>query len=147
MIHFLEISHAAQMAHLHESAFYAPWSETDFSAHVENPMDDVVGWVGDDGLQGFIVMRTQDDQAEVLTLVVMSEVQGRGVGAKILAAGEQAVLARGADIVFLDVAADTPAAIHLYKKTGYYRCGTRKGYYRRAKGRVDAFLFSKKIPG
>ncbi|PHR60644.1 MAG: hypothetical protein COA43_05705 [Robiginitomaculum sp.] len=145
MLELAEAAHAVQIATLHAYAFLHGWSADDFLKHIENAMDDVLVWAENGEVFGFVVMRTQDDQAEVLTIVVSATRQNKGLGAKILNEGERYVARRGADIVFLDVAADTPAAVKLYQKTGYQRCGTRRGYYRREKGRVDAFLFSKHI--
>lgn len=145
MLKLAEPEHAVQIATLHAHAFLHGWPADDFLKHIENAMDDMLVWMDGGEVFGFVVMRTQDDQAEVLTIVVSPARQNMGLGAEILGAGEEYVAARGADIVFLDVAADTPAAIRLYQKAGYQRCGTRRGYYRREKGRVDAFLFSKHI--
>ena len=145
MLKLAEAEQARQIATLHAHAFLHGWSVDDFLKHIENAMDDVLLWLENDEVSGFVIMRTQDDQAEVLTIVVSSAQQNKGLGAKILNEGEKYAARRGADIVFLDVAADTPAAIRLYQKAGYQRCGTRRGYYRREKGRVDAFLFSKHI--
>lgn len=141
----LDIECAAHLANLHTLAFETGWSESDFRVHIENEFDDVLGITGEDGVAGFIVIRTQVDQSEILTIVVDPAYQGQGLGNKILAEAERVARERGADIMFLDVAADNPSAQALYQKAGYQRCGTRKAYYRRQKGRVDALLFQKNL--
>jgi len=47
--------------------------------------------------------------------------------------------------MFLEVAEDNEAAIHLYRSLGFQPIGRRPAYYRRADGRVAAITFSKKL--
>lgn len=145
MIERLCATYADQMAHVHAGAFEQSWSAKDFATHTGNATDDVLGWVEEGYVLGFIILRTLGDQSEIITIAVSQDQQRRGIGAYLLRVAEEQIAMRGADIVFLEVAKDTPAAIRLYQRTGYQGCGTRRGYYRRAKGRVDALLFSKKI--
>ena len=146
--------HVGDLARLHEEAFEAGWSERDFVDNLQNDLDDILGLVeveegGKETARGFILTRTLEDQSEILTLVVDKAFHGQGLGRALLKAGERTVKKRGADIMFLEVAKDNPAAIALYSKANYRRCGTRTGYYKRsvdgASGRVDALLFQKKL--
>lgn len=136
---------AAQLEKLHVTAFQPGWSAAEFRTHIATASDDVLGVVCEDVVAGFIVTRTQIDQSEILTIVIDADHRGQGLGTKLLIEGERVVRARGAEIMFLDVAADNPSAQALYRKAGYQRCGTRKAYYRREKGRVDALLFQKHL--
>ena len=133
------------MAELHQDAFEHGWPASDFVDHINNPSDDVLGFWGESGLDSFIISRTQDDQSEILTIAVSKGRRGQGLGADMLGEAEMALLQRGAEIVFLEVAKDNAAAIGLYAKSGYVRCGVRPGYYRREKGRVDALLYQKHL--
>ena len=146
--------HVNQIANLHKAAFEAGWVERDFVDNLQNDLDDIWGLVdiGNDGSEmvcGFILTRTLDDQAEILTLVVNASLTGRGLGRALLKTSERTAIKRGAEIMFLEVAKDNPSAIALYSKFGYQQCGTRAGYYRRGEngsaGRVDALLFQKKL--
>lgn len=139
----LEADCVVQLEKLHAGAFKPGWSADDFRVHIENEFDDVLGAVSGGDVAGFIITRTQVDQSEIMTIVVCPDRRGQGIGKKLLAEAECTAQARGADIMFLDVAADNPSAQALYQNAGYQRCGTRKAYYRRQKGRVDALLFQK----
>lgn len=145
----LGINNAEDLEKLHAAAFDPGWSATDFHTHINNEFDDVLGISNEDGMAGFIVIRTQVDQSEILTIVVDPGRRGQGLGKEILAQAERVARERGAEIMFLDVAADNLSAQVLYQNTGYQRCGTRKAYYRRghngSDGRVDALLFQKKL--
>jgi len=139
----------AQLADIHEAAFMPGWSADDMKAHIGLASDDVLSIVEDDEVHGFVITRTAADQAEILTIVVAPAHQCKGLGLSLLQIAETCVRGRGADIMFLDVAADNTAAIHLYEKSGYHQCGTRPRYYRRAVngkvGRVDAVLYKKHL--
>jgi len=141
----IDVSFIDRMADLHKAAFETGWSVSDFQTHIENDYDDVIGELQGEQLVGFAVIRTQEDQSEILTILVAKELRGQGIGKKLLNKVEYVASARGAEIMFLEVAADNPSAQALYSKNGYHRCGTRKGYYRREMGRVDALLLQKRL--
>ena len=142
-------NYLAQLAEIHATAFAPGWSVDDFAAHMDLATDNIIDIIESGEVSGFVITRTAVDQAEILTIVVAPAHQGKGVGRSLLQLAEACVRERGADIMFLDVAADNSAAIHLYKKNGYHQCGTRPGYYRREIngkiGRVDAVLYKKHL--
>ncbi|MBP7031980.1 MAG: GNAT family N-acetyltransferase [Anaerolineaceae bacterium] len=63
--------------------------------------------------------------------------QGRGLGARLLAAGERAL---GTPLVRLTVRASNLRAIHLYEQSGYRQIKTVRGYY---VGGEDGLVFEK----
>ncbi|MCW2946972.1 MAG: ribosomal-protein-alanine acetyltransferase [Actinoallomurus sp.] len=98
------------------------------------------------GLAGWAGLAAVGDQADVLTIGVRPELQGRGVGARLLAAllGEAAV--RGCGEVFLDVRADNDRARRLYERFGFTPVGVRKRYYQPSG--VDAIVMMRALrPG
>lgn len=141
----LSAIHANDMASLHAHGFSPAWSAEEFARHCDRELDAVWGAMLSGKLIGFIILRIQHDQAEVLTIIIDPTQRAQGCGAALLGAAENAAEKSGVEIVFLDVAQDNPAAIHMYERAGYVRCGTRAGYYRRAGGRVDALLFQKRL--
>ncbi len=139
----------AQLTEIHASAFSPGWPVEDFAAHMDLASDDIIDIIEGGEVRGFAIVRTAIDQAEILTLIVAPAHKRRGLGGELLHRAEARALERGAGIMFLEVAADNPAAISLYKNAGYYQCGTRPRYYRRKVngivGRVDAILFKKHL--
>jgi ribosomal-protein-alanine N-acetyltransferase len=72
---------------------------------------------------------------------VRPEARRRGLGAALVAAGARAAAAAGAEILWLEVAEDSAAAIALYGKVGFDLAGRRKAYYQVAPDRrVDALV-------
>jgi [ribosomal protein S18]-alanine N-acetyltransferase len=78
------------------------------------------GWAG---------LAAVGDQADVLTIGVRPESQGRGFGARLLTALLGEAAARGCPEVFLDVRADNDRARRLYERFGFTQVGVRKRYY------------------
>lgn len=80
----------------------------------------VAGWAG---------FASAGGQGDVLTIGVRPEMQGRGLGAKLLTALLDEAVARGCGEVFLDVRADNDRARRLYERFGFTPVGVRKRYY------------------
>ncbi|WP_332657930.1 GNAT family N-acetyltransferase [Brevundimonas sp.] len=134
---------ADRLAALHAEAFDAPWDAAAFGS--------LLGQAGvhlAETPDGFILMRTAADEAEILTLAVRPGARRRGLGAELVARGAAEAAARGATRLFLEVADDNDAARALYAGAGFEEAGRRPRYYARADGsRRDALLLALNLPG
>lgn len=81
-------------------------------------------------------------ECHILNLCVRVDVQGRGIGRKVLAHMLAHARRQGADTAFLEVRPSNPAAIRLYRDFGFTEAGVRKRYYPAAKGREDALIMA-----
>ncbi len=136
---------SAPLAALHGQCFAAGWDAADFDTYLSRETDDVLGLYIKGKLAGLSVLRTAADQSDILTICVLKKYRKKGAGRALLDRSEAVIRERGADIVFLDVAEDNPAAIALYRNAGYVQHGRRSGYYRRPGARIGALLFQKKL--
>lgn len=129
---------AARLAALHAEAFDTPWDAAAFET--------LLGQAGvhlAEAPDGFILMRTVADEAEILTLAVRPAARLRGLGAELVQQGAAQAAARGATRVFLEVAEDNAPARALYARAGFAEAGRRPRYYARADGsRRDALLLA-----
>lgn len=75
--------------------------------------------------------------ADVQTIAMHPDYQGRGLGRKLLALLIQTAGEKDALDVMLEVRFDNPGAIGLYESMGFTTIHRRKGYY---KGGVDALI-------
>jgi len=73
--------------------------------------------------------------AEVMTIGVDPQQQGRGIGKALLQALIDAAIKQGAAEMFLEVQTDNAPAINLYEKFGFEPLAIRKRYY----GTKDAY--------
>jgi ribosomal-protein-alanine N-acetyltransferase len=135
-------STAARLADLHAGAFAAPWDAAAFEALLGQ-----AGVFAIEAPEGFILIRSVADEAEILTLAVDPAARRQGVGARQLREGAAEAAARGAARLFLEVADDNAAAVALYAGAGFTEAGRRPGYYARPDGsRQDALILALNLP-
>lgn len=127
---------AGGLARLHAEAFEAPWSADAFA--------DLLGQAGvrlegeDDG---FILIRTAADEAEILTVAVRPSARRQGLGARLVLAASGRARAAGATRLFLEVAEDNAPGRALYASLGFEAAGRRPRYYPRTEGpAADAII-------
>ncbi|HXD28917.1 MAG TPA: ribosomal protein S18-alanine N-acetyltransferase [Arthrobacter sp.] len=75
--------------------------------------------------------------ADVQTIAVAPDYEGRGIGSTLLRQLIDEARGRGARDVLLEVRADNPRAQALYVRFGFEHIHTRRGYY---PGGVDAMI-------
>jgi ribosomal-protein-alanine N-acetyltransferase len=127
---------AEEIAALHAQLFDPAWDVDSITQSIEHPASaSFIAQAREPrSLAGFISGRIAADEAEILSIGVAPEWQRRGVGRQMVEGLVRA--ARRAEVkrLFLEVATDNTAAIALYKRLGFKKAGTRKGYYQRAGG-------------
>lgn len=84
--------------------------------------------------QGFILIRTVADQAEVLTIAVAPAARGRGYGRSLMEAALRSLYSDLVPEIFLEVDESNASAVSLYHSLGFLEVGRRKGYYADGKG-------------
>jgi ribosomal-protein-alanine N-acetyltransferase len=122
-----------RMSDLHASGFARGWERTELERMLLAPshVADVMasrGVIGD-RVEGFAISRIVAGEAELLTIVLDPEMRGQGRARELLACHALSVRRAGGETIFLEVAADNPAALALYRRAGFLEIGRRKGYY------------------
>jgi ribosomal-protein-alanine N-acetyltransferase len=140
----LDAEHTRHMADLHAGNFTRPWTDGEFHDMVSQ--NTVFGFVarelrfGKGRILGFVMARAAAGEAEILTIAVAPDWQGRGLGRKLM----DAVLAKAhrdrVEALFLEVDETNKPAIALYRRLGFVQVGGRPDYYRDAAGRATAAL-------
>ena len=99
--------------------------------------------VDGDGVVGYgSVHLTGQGPARIISIAVLPEMRGTGVGSSILVSMEQMCLKMGLPSLCLEVAISNLVALHLYVSRGYEVKGTIPGYYGEGK---DAFYMVKNL--
>lgn len=121
-----------------------PWKVEDF---VELGTRETVAIFADPELQrGLVIVQCAADEAEILSIAVVPSAQRQGLGQSLLNAAHAFARTAGAEELFLEVAKDNLAALHLYTGSDYRQAGVRRGYYARpGRPRVDAMLMRRKL--
>ena len=131
----------ARMAEIHAAAFAGHgqiWPEGEIAAMLAKPLIHAVTLAQD----GFALVQIIPPEAELLTIAVSPDAQGKGHGRALLASVMAQARIAGATRLFLEVAADNHAALALYRSTQFIQTGQRRGYYQRpGEVGVDAITF------
>lgn len=140
------VADAGDIAALYRAVFAEPWerawSADEFAALLSTPGCGGSVADADGGMPaGFIVWRVAADEAEIITLGVSPGSRRAGIARSLATAARRAWRRSGARAAFLEVAADNPAALALYRGLGFETVGHRTGYYARGGGaRADALV-------
>ena len=141
--------HAQALARAHADSFDPPWSATDIETLLDAPGG--FAWAAWEAhppapVLGFLLARAIAGEAEILTLAVDPPHRRQGMARALIEASVATAIAAGAEAMFLEVAADNPAAIGLYRSAGFEPVGSRKGYYvRPGAAAVDALVLRRTL--
>ena len=90
---------------------------------------------------GYAVRHQLRGEAEIFTLAVAPEFQGKGIGTALLADLMSEANREGAFRVVLQVRSSNDHAIHIYKKAGFVQAGVISDYYANRDGTREDALF------
>jgi ribosomal-protein-alanine N-acetyltransferase len=113
------------------------WSEL---AHARGPASTRCYLVAeeDDRIVGYAGLAASGDQGDVQTIAVARELQGTGLGGRMLTELLKAATAFECAEVMLECRVDNVRAQKLYERFGFAPIGFRRGYYQ--PGNVDALV-------
>lgn len=131
-----ETRDAETIAKLHAQGFHTGWPREDFASYIMGR--DTPVYVACDAkrkIAGFAMLRLAADEAELITIAVDPRWRKKGVGRALMNAMLDDLTMTASRKLFLEVAADNPAALKLYAAHGFAKISERQGYYARADGR------------
>lgn len=129
------------LARIHAACFSVPrpWHAAEIADLLRQPQNFLLSETA-----GFLIGSALLGEAELLTLAVDPDHRRQGIGARLVAGFLDEARARGAERIFLEVAADNAPAIALYRRAGFTDAGRRRGYYHSPDGAaVDALVLSR----
>ncbi|GAA6526263.1 ribosomal protein S18-alanine N-acetyltransferase [Intrasporangium sp. DVR] len=122
------------------------WSaETWWAELAARPRRDYVVAVDGDRVVGYGGIDVAGEVADIMTIAAAPEVQGRGLGRRLLDDLVRRAEQHGATALLLEVRADNDPARRLYERTGFDVISVRRRYYQ--PGDVDALVMRKLIGG
>lgn len=104
-------------------------------------------WVGECNgiLCAYSILSVAAGEAHLLNICLAPEIQGKGLGRKVLEHVAEEARKCEADVLFLEVRVSNHRAIALYQSSGFNEIGYRKGYYPATKGREDAMVMARML--
>ena len=120
---------ADAVAAIEEQSFAMPWKREDFWREAKNELATYIVGELDGKIVAYAGAWVSFNQAEVMSVAVVPELRGQGLGTLLFGELIKTVKARGAKSITLEVRPSNAAAIKLYENFGLRSVGRRKGYY------------------
>ncbi|MCW9013212.1 MAG: ribosomal protein S18-alanine N-acetyltransferase [Gammaproteobacteria bacterium] len=129
---------------IEESVYSHPWTEGIFRDCICVGYNCFVYEVNEI-IQAYGLITIAADEAHILNLCVAPQMQGQGMGRKMLYKLLDVAEEKKVDSIFLEVRGSNTVAIQLYEQEGFNKIGVRKDYYPSDNGREDALVFAKAL--
>ncbi len=130
---------------IEEAANQFPWSFKNFQDSLKAKH---LAWIfcGDDkDVHGYVIAQTVADELHILNICVRPDMQGRGLGKKILNHVVNYAEMNSISVILLEVRSSNQRAQQLYLQSGFNEMSVREGYYPAEGGREDAVLMAKDL--
>ena len=119
---------ASAIASLHGSSFRRGWSEQEVEGLLLDRHVIAHRATGGAKLNGFILSRLVEDEAEILSVAVSERQRGRGLARALLNLHLRRLAGLGARTIFLEVDEHNVPALRLYQHAGFHEISRRPGY-------------------
>lgn len=136
---------ADDLAEIHAASFHRGWSPAEIEALLAQ--DRVVAIVARRGSPfgtrrpvGFVMVRSDGQEAEVLTVAVAPRHRGTGLGRRLMDEALRRLYHDRVKAVFLEVDEGNAPALGLYARLGFQNVGQRRNYYGKPGGPASAAL-------
>ena len=125
----LRESDLPRVMQIEHACFSTPWREATFRGLLLRTDTDLVAAERGGLLVGYAICWTVLDQAELGNVAVDPRERGNGVGTALVDRAVEAVGARGARELFLEVRETNGDAQSIYRRKGFTVVGRRRAYY------------------
>lgn len=134
------LSDVESVAEIETACFAHPWTSAGLAEETENPTARFFVAESDGKPIAYIGANNIAGEVYITNIAVLPSYRKRGIGELLLSALLTASEKEQAEFVTLEVRKSNQAAIHLYEKLGFSKCGHRKGFYRDPD--EDALIFT-----
>ncbi len=119
-----------------------PWTPGNFKDSLDAGYD---AWVAREAgrMTGYAVMMRAPDEAHLLNITILPELQRRGRGSALLRHLFDEARRWGATRMLLEVRPGNVSGLALYRRHGFAEIGRRRGYYPAKVGREDAIVMAR----
>ena len=129
---------------IEQASFPAPWNRDHFLHEIVAPHSYPFVAECNGMVAGYVCLTSLFEQAQILDIAVAPAMRGSGVALALMEYAISLALEKGAEVMALEVRSGNAAAISLYERLGFSRCGLRVRYY---EGIDDAVLMEKNLQG
>ena len=118
---------AKELAILDQLCFSVPWSEKSFLEEAKNPLATYFVAKEDEKIVGYGGIWNVSGEGQITNIAVHPDNRKKGIASGILK--ELISNSKSCEKIFLEVRESNNAAICLYEKYGFEKCGVRKNFY------------------
>ena len=129
---------------IEQASFPVPWNRDHFMHEIAAPHSYPFVAAHDGGVAGYVCLTSLFEEAQILDIAVAPEQRCQGIALLLMEYAIQLARDKQADVLALEVRSTNRAAIALYERLGFWRCGVRVRYY---EGVDDAVLMEKNLQG
>lgn len=143
LVRDMKLSDTETASDIEKQIFSLPWSKQAFEDSVKR--EDTIFLVAENEgtVIGYIGMYMCCGEGEITNVAVSEDARRKGVGELLVTNMIDRANAHDVTSIFLEVRVSNENAIHLYEKTGFEKCGLRKGFYDFPK--EDAYIMVKNL--
>lgn len=126
---------------MEQRSYPFPWS---YGVFADSLKAGYRAWVAREqgAIVAYAVMMVVLDEAHLLNIAVVPELQGCGLGRAMLTHLLADARRQGSQFMFLEVRPSNTNALEMYRRFDFAVIGKRRGYYPAANGREDAIVMS-----
>lgn len=125
---------------IEQASFPAPWKLEHFRHEIDSPHSFPMVALLAGEVVGYCCLMLLFEEAQILDIAVAPGLRGMGIAMALMAAAIEVAVAKGAELLALEVRSTNISAIALYERLGFIRTGVRAKYY---EGIDDAVLMEK----
>ena len=123
----MTIEDAKELAVLDKLCFSVPWSEKSFLEEAQNPLATYFVAKENDKIIGYGGIWNVSGEGQITNIAVHPDMRKKGIASEILK--NLISSSKAFEKIFLEVRESNTAAICLYEKHGFKKCGIRKNFY------------------
>ncbi|MEO0317495.1 MAG: ribosomal-protein-alanine N-acetyltransferase [Pseudomonadota bacterium] len=137
----MRVSDVDEVTRIENDAYPFPWTRGNFLDSLDSGYDAWVLRESGERLVGYFLLMPVVDEMHLLNITVRPDVQGQGLGSRLMGKVRERAAAAGMASILLEVRPSNELALAVYRHIGFEQIGVRKNYYPAAAGsREDAIV-------
>lgn len=142
----MRVQDVEEVVRVENDAYPFPWTRGNFLDSLANRYEAWLLREADGRLAGYFLLMHAVDDVHLLNITVRPDLQGQGIGRRLLEKVGTLAAAAGIDQVLLEVRPSNQHALAVYRHAGFEMIGVRKKYYPAAGNtREDAIVMRLKL--
>lgn len=137
----MRVNDVDEVTRIEHDAYPFPWTRGNFLDSLDSGYDAWVVREAGGRLAGYFLLMPVVDEMHLLNITVRPDLQGQGLGSRLMDKVRELTEATGMQSILLEVRPSNQHALAVYRHLGFAQIGMRRNYYPAAAGsREDAIV-------